>query len=58
MKNGMKNKETIILGIDPGTTIMGYGIIRTSGKNTIEMIQKLPLQHIKISYHSLKLKKI
>ena len=23
--------ETIILGIDPGTTIMGFGIIRVQG---------------------------
>ncbi len=26
-------KDRIILGIDPGTTIMGYGIIRCKGKN-------------------------
>ncbi|MFA6813738.1 MAG: crossover junction endodeoxyribonuclease RuvC, partial [Bacteroidaceae bacterium] len=24
-------KEKIILGIDPGTTIMGYGVIRVFG---------------------------
>jgi crossover junction endodeoxyribonuclease RuvC len=28
-----KNSERIILGIDPGTTLMGYGIIRGTGKN-------------------------
>ncbi|MCG8411705.1 MAG: crossover junction endodeoxyribonuclease RuvC [Bacteroidales bacterium] len=27
------NKENIILGIDPGTTIMGYGIIHIVNKN-------------------------
>ncbi len=26
-------KEKIILGVDPGTQIMGYGLIETSGKN-------------------------
>ncbi|MBC2838672.1 crossover junction endodeoxyribonuclease RuvC [Robiginitalea sp. SC105] len=30
--------ETIILGIDPGTTIMGFGIIRVQG-NQMEFIQ-------------------
>ena len=31
----MKSKplERIILGIDPGTTITGYGVIRASGNN-------------------------
>ena len=24
-------KEKIILGIDPGTTIMGYGVLRVAG---------------------------
>ena len=24
-------KEKIILGIDPGTTIMGYGVIKVTG---------------------------
>ena len=28
-----KAKETIILGIDPGTTITGYGIIKISGRD-------------------------
>jgi crossover junction endodeoxyribonuclease RuvC len=25
--------EKIILGIDPGTTIMGFGLIKVKGKN-------------------------
>lgn len=29
----MASKEKIILGIDPGTTVMGYGVIRQVGKN-------------------------
>ena len=28
----MASKEKIILGIDPGTTVMGYGVIREVGK--------------------------
>ena len=32
----MRNKpEKIILGIDPGTTMMGYGIIKGSGKSPV-----------------------
>ena len=27
--------ERIILGIDPGTTLMGYGVIKTSGKTPV-----------------------
>ncbi|MEY4330975.1 MAG: Crossover junction endodeoxyribonuclease RuvC, partial [Bacteroidota bacterium] len=26
------NKERVILGIDPGTSILGYGIIEVKGK--------------------------
>ncbi len=28
----MNNKEEIILGIDPGTAVTGYGVIRTDGR--------------------------
>ena len=30
--------EQIILGIDPGTTIMGYGVIRVQGKQ-VELVE-------------------
>ncbi|MDF1574487.1 MAG: crossover junction endodeoxyribonuclease RuvC [Bacteroidales bacterium] len=34
----MKNSsERIILGIDPGTTMMGYGVIKGAGKNPVFM---------------------
>ena len=33
----MQKAERIILGIDPGTNVMGYGIIRVVG-NKAEMI--------------------
>ena len=28
-----KAKERIILGIDPGTVVLGYGLIKETGKN-------------------------
>ena len=49
--------EKIILGIDPGTTIMGFGLIRTS-KDQMELIQMHELQLSKYSDHYLKLKQI
>jgi crossover junction endodeoxyribonuclease RuvC len=49
--------ERIILGIDPGTNIMGYGIIMTKG-NSIELIKMDILKLSKIENQPLKLKKI
>ena len=39
----MKGKEIIILGIDPGTTIMGFGVIIIKG----EKMNLLELNHLK-----------
>ena len=50
-------KEKIILGIDPGTTIMGYGIIIIKGTQ-MEMIQMGVIHLEKLSNHALKLKRI
>jgi len=50
-------KEKIILGIDPGTTIMGFGLIKVVGKN-MEFIQLNELDLKKYSDHYLKLKLI
>jgi len=47
----------IILGIDPGTTIMGFGIIKTT-KTEMEFIQMHELQLKKYNNHFLKLHKI
>lgn len=52
----MKN-EKVILGIDPGTTIMGFGLIRTYDKQ-MEFIMLNELQLKKYSDHYLKLKLI
>ncbi len=50
-------KERIILGIDPGTTIMGFGVIKIVGKK-MEFVQMNELNLTKYSDHYLKLKKI
>lgn len=53
----MAIKERIILGIDPGTTILGYGIIKCEGKS-MEMVALGVLKLEKYSDHALKLQKI
>lgn len=51
------SKEKIILGIDPGTTVMGFGLIKVSG-NKMAFLQLNELQLQKYSGHYLKLKLI
>ncbi len=51
------NKEKIILGIDPGTTIMGFGLIKVEGKK-MHFLQLNELDLKKYSDHYLKLKLI
>ena len=51
------NKEKIILGIDPGTTIMGCGLIKVVGKK-MEFMQLNELDLKKYDDHYLKLKLI
>ncbi|MDR3287111.1 MAG: crossover junction endodeoxyribonuclease RuvC [Prevotellaceae bacterium] len=50
-------RERIILGIDPGTTILGYGLIRVIGKNPELMILG-SIELKKYGDHYLKLKTI
>tara|TARA_B110000459_G_scaffold172866_1_gene194619 strand:- start:1649 stop:2203 length:555 start_codon:yes stop_codon:yes gene_type:complete len=50
-------EDKIILGIDPGTTIMGFGLIRVKGK-TMEFLQLNELLLQKYDDHYLKLKLI
>ncbi|AXP80191.1 Crossover junction endodeoxyribonuclease RuvC [Mariniflexile rhizosphaerae] len=50
-------KEKIILGIDPGTTIMGFGLIKVVGK-TMTFLQLNELDLKKYDDHYLKLKLI
>ena len=49
--------DKIIIGIDPGTNIMGYGIIHNKGNN-IELITMGVIKLGKYPSHALKLKKI
>jgi crossover junction endodeoxyribonuclease RuvC len=49
--------EKIILGMDPGTSVMGYGVILVKG-NVTSLIQYGVIHLSKYSTHELKLKKI
>ena len=51
-------KERIILGIDPGTTIMGYGLISSKSANKAELIALGALELHKYDDHFKKLKVI
>jgi crossover junction endodeoxyribonuclease RuvC len=53
----IEKKERIILGIDPGTIVMGYGIIITKGKQA-ELLGMGVLKLDKYADYALKLKKI
>jgi crossover junction endodeoxyribonuclease RuvC len=50
-------KEKIILGIDPGTSVMGYGVIKISG-NKMTMLQYGVIHLSKYANHEIKLRKI
>ena len=50
-------KERIILGIDPGTAVMGYGLIKETGSK-IELISLGVVKMDKIDDHMLKLQRI
>ena len=51
------NKDTVILGIDPGTNIMGYGLVHIQG-STLKLIHVGVLSMAKIEDHGLKLRMI
>lgn len=51
-------KERIILGVDPGTTIMGYGLIRSISASTAELLALGVLELHKYDDHYSKLKVI
>ena len=50
-------KDKIILGIDPGTNIMGYGLIKKNNTK-IELLYLDVVLLNKITCHNMKLKKI
>ena len=49
--------EKIVLGIDPGTSVMGYGILKIEGKK-LNLLQYGVIHLKKYPGHELKLKKI
>lgn len=55
-KGTLQNKSSVILGIDPGTIIMGYGLIKVEG-NKISLLELGVLQPGKVndSYKKLQL---
>ena len=53
----MNIEDQIILGIDPGTTIMGFGLIKVQ-RGQMELIQMHELQLKKYDNHYLKLQQI
>ncbi|MFN3589253.1 MAG: crossover junction endodeoxyribonuclease RuvC [Spirosomataceae bacterium] len=56
-KHSTKIGEKIILGVDPGTRVMGYGLIAVQGNN-LTLLQYGVLRLEKLSSHELKLKRI
>ncbi len=57
IKSTVKETERIILGVDPGTTVMGYGIILIQNKQ-MKLIQYGVIKLSKYSDHAIKLSKI
>ena len=53
----VRKKEKIILGIDPGTTVMGYGLLLDKD-NQLQLVQYGVIHLGKYSTHELKLRKI
>ena len=56
-KENRSAKERIILGLDPGTNIMGYGVILIRGSK-MTILQFGVIQLSKYEAHELRLKKI
>ena len=54
---GKVTKEKVILGLDPGTNIMGYGVIAIKGSK-IQLLQFGVINLGKVDSHELRLKKI
>ena len=57
MQSKVNNSDKIILGIDPGTNIMGYGLISIQ-KKEISLLAMGAINLSKLGDHNLRLKKI
>ncbi|WP_129715990.1 crossover junction endodeoxyribonuclease RuvC [Pedobacter sp. SYP-B3415] len=52
----IEKKERVILGIDPGTSVMGYGVICENGsKNTLQSLGIVKLDHLNDHFSKLRL---
>ena len=50
-------KEQVILGVDPGTTLMGYGLVKVVGSE-LKMLNMGVIRLSKLETHALKLERI
>jgi len=50
--------ERIILGVDPGTRFMGFGVLQIQGKNKLQLLQFGVINLSKYTNQEIKLKKI
>ena len=57
MQNTKNKVEKVIMGVDPGTQVMGFGIIRVTGKETSLVLMDTLILN-KYDSHPLRLKKI
>lgn len=57
VRKGAVVNERIILGLDPGTNVMGYGVILVRGQQ-LELLQFGVIQLSKLESHELRLKRI
>lgn len=57
MQQTPNTKERIILGIDPGTAVMGYGLIKETGSKT-ELVSLGVIKMEQLDDHMLKLQRI
>lgn len=57
MESKIKDYERIIIGIDPGTNVMGYGLLGISGRKP-KMIAMGVIQLNKLESHYMRLRRI
>ncbi len=58
MDQRIKQYDNIIIGIDPGTNVMGYGLIGVKGKSTFELIAMGVIKLNRMDDHYMRLRRI
>ena len=58
MDETRRQYANIIIGIDPGTKVMGYGLIGVKGKNTVEMLAMGVIRLNRMDDHYMRLRRI